>query len=233
MEKQWPLVLRVFKCEFIKDDEAGIAVSSHPMCLRGQNFSSFPNVSNNLLKTLINSKNIFINHGNFKGFEIKHLISVMMFKYGNALCSALRTGKDGGFCFFLQQGLCLHNCTGTFNKNKYSSASSHTNPQQNLLLEHTNEYCCKSDWAGNTGPFAPLSGRSSSLVSQDYARRAWKGEGSLPRSSEEENRRLLGSGQFPCGFTFLSLKLRKKTNVWYSRRCCGIQSFRRDLRFSN
>lgn len=107
--------------------------------------SSFPNVSNNLFKTLINSKNIFINHGNFKGFEIKYLISVMVFKYGNALCSALRTGKDGGFCFFLKQGLCLHNCTGTFNKNKYSYASSYTNHQQNLLLAHTNELYCKSD----------------------------------------------------------------------------------------
>lgn len=129
------------------------------------NMPSSPNVSNNLFKTLINSKNIFINHGNFKGFEIKYLISVMVFKYGNALCSALRTGKDGGFCFFLKQGLCLHNCTGTFNKNKYSYASSYTNHQQNLLLVQTNELYCKSDWTGNTGPFSPLSGRSSSLVS--------------------------------------------------------------------
>lgn len=233
MENQWPLILRVFECEFIKDEEARIAVCSHPISLWGQNFSSFPNVSNNLFKTLINSKNIFINHGNFKGFEIKYLISVMMFKYGNALCSALRTRKDGGFCFFLKQGLCLHNCTGTFNKNKYIYASSHTNPQQNLLLEYTNEHYCKSNWAGNTGPFSPLSGRSSSLVSQDYARRAWKGEGFLARFLEKENRRHLSSGQFPCGFTFLSLKLWKKTNVWYSRRCCGIQSFWRDLRFND
>jgi hypothetical protein len=103
MEEQRPLILKVFECEFIKDAKAKIAVCSQPICLRGQNLSLFPNVSNNLFKTLMNNKNIFINQGSFKGFEIKYLISVMMFKYGNALSSALRTeGKDGRFCFLLR-----------------------------------------------------------------------------------------------------------------------------------
>lgn len=90
----------------------------------------------------MNSKNIFINQGSFKGFEIKYLISVMMFKYGNALYSALKTeGKDGGFCFLLRRTWNGYDSTlalGTFNKNKYVYASNDTNNQEMLLLGHTN-----------------------------------------------------------------------------------------------
>lgn len=69
----------------------------------GKICTCFPNVSNSLFKTLKKSKTIFLNNGSFKGFEIQYLISVMMFKYGNALCSALRAeGRDGGLCFFLK-----------------------------------------------------------------------------------------------------------------------------------
>lgn len=69
----------------------------------GKICTCFPNVSNSLLKTLKNSKNVFLNHGSFKGFEIKYLISVMMFKYGNAFCSALRAEVERWRILFLPQ----------------------------------------------------------------------------------------------------------------------------------
>lgn len=90
----------------------------------------------------MNSKNIFINQGSFKGFEIKYLISVMMFKYGNALYRALRPeGMDGGVWFLLRRAWKGYDSTlalGTFNRNKDIYASNDTNNQQILLLGHTN-----------------------------------------------------------------------------------------------
>lgn len=155
MEEQRPLILKVFECEFTKDEKARIAVCSRPICLWGQNLPLFHNVSNNLFKTLMNSKNIFINQGRFKGFEIKYLISVMMFKYGNALCSTLRTeGKGSVSCSDAHERVVTPTLVlGTLNKH---------NPSMNPATQVTSRFCYQdtqmlftSDWTESSGRFLP------------------------------------------------------------------------------
>lgn len=149
----------------------------------------------------MNSKNKLKNQGIFKGFEIKYLISVMVFNMVmlSAELWGQRAKAEDSASFSNAHGRVAPHLHWQLNRNKYSHASSYTS---NHSVYHSPQ---TPTTVRAAEPETPGHFPRSVTGVQAWSLRLWRREpgrktGSLP-SVFRERGRYFRSGQFPWGFT--------------------------------